>query len=73
MNINLEMIIQATINFFIFYFILYKFVFKKTIAIMDSRKAEVEKSFAKVKEQEDRAILLKEQYDKAINGGEKHE
>ncbi|MDU4892841.1 MAG: F0F1 ATP synthase subunit B [Clostridium sp.] len=66
MNINLEMIIQATINFFIFYFILYKFVFKKTIAIMDSRKAEVEKSFAKVKEQEDRAILLKEQYDKDV-------
>ncbi len=66
MNINLEMIIQATINFFIFYFILYKFVFKKTIAIMDSRRAEVELSFAKASEEEKRAELLREQYDKDL-------
>lgn len=66
MNIDWKMIIEATINFFIFYFILDKFVFKKTIAIMDSRKEEVENSFAKARDEEERAKLLKEQYDKDL-------
>lgn len=66
MDINLEMIIQATINFFIFYFILYKFVFKKTIAIMDSRKAEVEKAFAKANEEKSKAMLLREQHEQDV-------
>lgn len=66
MNIDLKTVIEATINFFIFYFILNKFVFKKTIAIMEERKAEVENSFAKAKEEENRVLLLKEQYEKDI-------
>lgn len=63
MNIDFIVIIEATINFFIFYFILNKFVFKKTIAIMDSRKKEVESAFAKAREEEERAKSLKEKYD----------
>ncbi len=42
MKINLGMIIPATINFFIFYLILRKFVFNKTLAVINSRKEEVE-------------------------------
>ncbi|MEG1256479.1 F0F1 ATP synthase subunit B [Clostridium sp.] len=62
MNINPVMILAATINFFIFYFILRKFVFNKTLAVINSRKEEVEKSFNMAREQEERAKLLKEQY-----------
>ncbi|MEG0132688.1 MAG: F0F1 ATP synthase subunit B [Clostridium sp.] len=63
MSINPVMILAATINFFIFYFILRKFVFNKTLAVMNSRKEEVENSFRMAREQEERAKLLKEQYE----------
>lgn len=66
MNIDFKVVIEATINFFIFYFILYKFVFKKTIAVMDERKQELEKSFAKARDEEQRAVALKEQYENNI-------
>lgn len=66
MNVDWIMIVEATINFFIFYFILNKFVFKKTIAVMDSRKEEVEKAFVEAEEERNRARLLREQYDQDI-------
>lgn len=66
MNIDYKTVIEATINFFIFYLILYKLVFKKTIAVMENRKAEMENSFRKAKEEEERAQLLKEQYEESI-------
>ncbi len=63
MNIDFQMIILSTINFFIFYFILRKFVFNKTLAVMDSRKEEIETSFKMARDEEERAKLLRQQYD----------
>lgn len=62
MSVDLLKIIASTINFVIFYFILKKFVFKKTIAIMDARKAEIEASLYKITEQEEQVKLLQAKY-----------
>lgn len=62
MDINILRIILSTINFVIFYFILKKFVFKKTIAVMDSRKSAIEASLNKVVEQEEKVKSLELQY-----------
>jgi len=66
MNINLGIIIPSTINFFIFYFILRKFVFNKTLAVMNSRKEEVENAFKKARDEEERAELLKQKYNEDV-------
>ncbi|WP_454052060.1 F0F1 ATP synthase subunit B [Clostridium sp. Marseille-Q7071] len=65
MDINLSIVLAGTINFFIFFFILRKFVFKPTMEMIESRKQEVEGSFAKAKLEESRVESLKaEQEDK---------
>lgn len=66
MNIEIGTILFSTINFVIFYFILKKFVFNKTLEIIDARRAEVEKSFDEAKEEEARANLLRNKYDESI-------
>lgn len=66
MNINVGMIIFSTINFFIFYLILKKFVFSKTLAIINARKNEVENSLKKANKEEERAKILRQQYDEDI-------
>ncbi|WP_346889482.1 F0F1 ATP synthase subunit B [Clostridium sp. UBA1056] len=66
MKIDLGMIIPATINFFIFYLILRKFVFNKTLAVINSRKEEVESAFKKARDEEKRAELLKQKYDEDV-------
>ncbi|HAG42177.1 MAG TPA: ATP synthase F0 subunit B [Clostridium sp.] len=59
MDINLSIVLAGTINFFIFFFILRKFVFKPTMEMIESRKQEVESSFAKAKFEENRVESLK--------------
>lgn len=66
MNIKIEMIIFSTINFFIFFLILKKFVFNKTLGVINGRKAEVENSLQKAIEEEKRAELLKTQYNQDV-------
>lgn len=66
MSISLEMSIFSIINFLIFYFILKRFLFDKTLAIINSRKYEVEKSFRKAKEEEQRAELLRRKYEEDV-------
>lgn len=66
MSINVGMIIFSTINFLIFYLIMKKFFFEKTLAVIDSRKAEVENSFKKARNEEKRAELLKSKYEEDI-------
>jgi len=66
MNIDLGIIIPSTINFFIFYLILRKFVFNKTLAVINSRKEEVESAFKKARDEEERAELLKQKYDEDV-------
>lgn len=63
MSISVGMIIFSTINFLIFYLIMKKFFFEKTLAVIDSRKAEVENSFKKASDEDKRAELLKSKYE----------
>jgi F-type H+-transporting ATPase subunit b len=63
MEINLGIIIASTINFFIFYFILKKFVFNKTLVIIDKRKTEVEEAFKKARDEEERAEQIKKEHE----------
>lgn len=66
MSINVGMIIFSTINFLIFYLIMKKFFFEKTLAIIDSRKSEIENSLSKARNEEKRAELLKSKYEEDI-------
>ncbi|GAA0121287.1 MAG: F0F1 ATP synthase subunit B [Clostridium argentinense] len=59
MDIDLSVVLAGTINFFIFFFILRKFVFKPTMEMIESRKQEIETSFAKAKIEEDKIESLK--------------
>jgi F-type H+-transporting ATPase subunit b len=63
MEINLGIIIASTINFFIFYFILKKFVFNKTLVIINKRKTEVEEAFKKARDEEERAEQIKKEHE----------
>jgi len=63
MEINVSIIIASTINFFIFYFILKKFVFNKTLGVINARKEEVEEAFRKAREEEERAQQLKKEHE----------
>lgn len=63
MSIDGFRILATTLNFIIFYLILKKFVFKKTLAVMNARKAEIDESLGKVAEREEQLKLLKQQYD----------
>ncbi|MEG0774440.1 F0F1 ATP synthase subunit B [Clostridium sp.] len=63
MEINLGIIIASTINFFIFYFILKKFVFNKTLVIINKRKIEVEEAFKKARDEEERAEQIKKEHE----------
>lgn len=66
MEINLGIIIASTINFFIFYFILKKFVFNKTLVIINKRKIEVEEAFKKARDEEERAEQIKKEHEANI-------
>ncbi|MEG2934949.1 MAG: F0F1 ATP synthase subunit B [Clostridium sp.] len=66
MNISVGMIIFSTINFLIFYLIMKKFFFEKTLAVIDERKIEVENSFKKASDEEVRAELLKSKYEEDV-------
>ncbi|HCQ91431.1 MULTISPECIES: F0F1 ATP synthase subunit B [unclassified Clostridium] len=66
MDINLSIVLAGTINFFIFFFILRKFVFKPTMEMIESRKQEVEGSFAKAKLEESRVESLKAEQEEKI-------
>lgn len=66
MNIDWSIIVPSTINFFIFYLILRKFVFNKTLAVINTRKEEVESAFKKARDEEERAKLLKQKYDEDV-------
>ncbi|WP_291579330.1 F0F1 ATP synthase subunit B [Clostridium sp. UBA6640] len=66
MDINLGVVLAGTINFFIFFFILRKFVFKPTMEMIESRKQEVEASFAKAKLEEGRVEGLKIEQEEKI-------
>ena len=66
MNINVGMIIFSTINFLIFYLIMKKFFFEKTLAVIDERKIAVENSFKKASDEEARAELLKSKYEEDV-------
>lgn len=63
MSIDVGMILFSTINFFIFYLIIKKFLFGKVMVIINSRKEEIENSFKKAEKEEKRANLLKSKYD----------
>lgn len=63
MEMNLGIIIASTINFFIFYFILKKFVFNKTLVIINKRKTEVEEAFKKARDEEERAEQIKKEHE----------
>jgi len=62
MEIHLGVILASTINFFIFYFILKKFVFSKTQAMIEGRRKEVEMALEKAKAEEERALQLKQDH-----------
>jgi F-type H+-transporting ATPase subunit b len=66
MDINLGVVLAGTINFFIFFFILRKFIFKPTMEMIESRKQEVEASFAKAKLEEGRVESLKIEQEEKI-------
>lgn len=66
MNISVGMIIFSTINFLIFYLIMKKFFFEKTLAVINARKSEVENSFKKARDEETRAELLKSKYEEDV-------
>lgn len=63
MNVDVGMILASTINFVIFYFILKKLVFDKTIAVIDARQKEVQESMDRVEAGELKVEALKKQYD----------
>lgn len=63
MEINIQVIILSIINFFLFYLILKKFVFKKTLGVINDRKKEVEDALKKVEAEEKRAIELKKEHE----------
>lgn len=62
MDINLGVVIASIINFYIFYFILKKFVFSKTQEVIEGRRKEVEIALEKAKAEEKRALQLKEEH-----------
>lgn len=66
MSISVGMIIFSTINFLIFYLIMKKFFFEKTLAVIDERKEAVENSFKKARYEEERANLLRSKYEEDI-------
>lgn len=66
MSISVGMIIFSTINFLIFYLIMKKFFFEKILAVIDARKAEVENSFKKARDEDARAELLKSKYEENV-------
>lgn len=66
MNISVGMIIFSTINFLIFYLIMKKFFFEKILAVINARKAEVENSFKKARDEDARAELLKSKYEEDV-------
>lgn len=66
MSISVGMIIFSTINFLIFYLIMRKFFFEKILAVIDARKAEVENSFKKARDEDARAELLKSKYEEDV-------
>ncbi len=63
MEINVQVIILSIINFFIFYLILKKFVFKKTLGVINGRKKEVEDALKKVDIEEKKAEQLKKEHE----------
>ncbi|EQB89294.1 F-type H+-transporting ATPase subunit b [Clostridium punense] len=63
MEIHGSIIIASTINFFIFYFILKKFVFNKTLGVINGRKEEVEEAFRKARAEEERAQQIKNEHE----------
>lgn len=63
MDIQASIIIASTINFFIFYFILKKFVFNKTLGVINGRKEEVEEAFRKARAEEERANQIKSEHE----------
>lgn len=66
MDISIFKILASTINFIIFYLILKKFVFKKTLAVMNARQADIEASINRIDEQEQQVEQLKKQYDEDV-------
>lgn len=66
MDISILKILASTINFIIFYLILKKFVFKKTLAVMNARQADIEASINRIGEQEQQVEQLKKQYDEDV-------
>lgn len=66
MDINLSVVLAGTINFFIFFFILRKFVFKPTMEMIESRKQEVETAFEKAKLEESKIESLKTEQEEKI-------
>jgi len=62
MEINLGVVFASTINFFIFYFILKRFVFAKTQAIIEGRRKEVELALEKAKTEEERALQIRQEH-----------
>ena len=66
MSISVGMIIFSTINFLIFYLIMKRFFFEKTLAVIDERKEAVENSFKKARYEEERANLLRSKYEEDI-------
>lgn len=66
MSISVGMIIFSTINFLIFYLIMKKFFFEKTLAVIEARKTEVENSLKKARDEDARAELLKSKYEEDV-------
>lgn len=59
MGIDIKIVLAATINFFIFFFIIKKFIYKPTMDIVNARTEEVESALANAKAEEARIQVLK--------------
>lgn len=59
MNIDPMIVLAATINFFIFFFIIKKFFYKPTVAVISARQTEVETALNHAKEEESRLETLR--------------
>lgn len=59
MGIDIKIVLAATINFFIFFFIIKKFIYKPTMDIVNARTEEVESALANAKAEEARIEVLK--------------
>lgn len=59
MGIDIKIVLAATINFFIFFFIIKKFIYKPTMDIVNARTEEVKSALANAKAEEARIEVLK--------------